>query len=192
MLSALVAAFLLSGCGAAHPAKAQDTATQSFPFQNPALPISQRVDDLVSRMTLAEKVSQMMTDAKAIPLLGIPAYYWWSESLHGNAFAGIATVFPQAIGMAATFDPDAMKTMGDYTADEGRAVNNESNRSNSHIRYVGLTYWTPNINIFRDPRWGRVEELANPCIFLASDASTFMTGETIVVDGGPPPRDSEG
>jgi beta-glucosidase len=150
----------------------------SYPFQNPSLPIEKRVNDLVSRLTLEEKVSQMLNATPAIDRLGIPAYDWWNECLHGVARTKFKTTsYPQAIGMAATFDADAMKTMGDYTAEEGRAVNNESNRNNSHVRYVGLTYWTPNINIFRDPRWGRGQETYGEDPFLtATMAKAFVGG----------------
>src|ERR1043165_8134297 len=149
-----------------------------YDFQNPALPSEKRVNDLVSRLTLEEKVSQMLNATPAIGRLGIPAYDWWNECLHGVARTKFKTTsYPQAIGMAATFDPDAMKIMGDYTAEEGRAVNNESNRNNSHVRYVGLTYWTPNINIFRDPRWGRGQETYGEDPFLtATMAKAFVGG----------------
>src|SRR4249919_1000531 len=111
-----------------------------YDFQNPSLPIEKRVNDLLSLLTLEEKVSQMLNTTPAIDRLGIPAYDWWNECLHGVARTKFKTTsYPQAIGMAATFDPGAMKMMGDYTGEEGRAVNNESNRNNNHIRYVGLT-----------------------------------------------------
>ncbi|MGN6531802.1 MAG: hypothetical protein ACTHK0_08630 [Ginsengibacter sp.] len=126
----------------------------SYPFQNPSLAISERVNDLVSRLTLEEKVNQMLNSTPAISRLGIPAYDWWNECLHGVARTRYPTTsYPQAIGMAATFDVDAMKKMGDFTSDEGRAIHNESLRKKDYSRYTGLTYWTPNINIFRDPRW---------------------------------------
>jgi len=149
-----------------------------YDFQNPSLSIEKRVTDLVSRLTLEEKVSQMLNATPAIERLGIPAYDWWNECLHGVARTKFKTTsYPQAIAMAATFDAGAMKTMGDYTAEEGRAVYNESNRNNSHIRYVGLTYWTPNINIFRDPRWGRGQETYGEDPFLtATMAKAFMSG----------------
>ncbi len=149
-----------------------------YAFQDPSLPIEKRVNDLVSRLTLEEKVSQMLNATPAIDRLGIPAYDWWNECLHGVARTKFKTTsYPQAIGMAATFDTDAMTTMGDYTAEEGRAVNNESNRNNNHSRYVGLTYWTPNINIFRDPRWGRGQETYGEDPFLtATMARAFVRG----------------
>lgn len=149
-----------------------------YPFQDPSLPIEKRVNDLVSRLTLEEKVAQMLNTTPAIDRLGIPPYDWWNECLHGVARTSFKTTsYPQAIGMAATFDADAMKKMGDYTAEEGRAINNESNRANNHKRYVGLTYWTPNINIFRDPRWGRGQETYGEDPYLtATMAEAFVSG----------------
>ena len=151
-----------------------------YPFQDPSLSIEKRVNDLVSRLTLEEKVTQMLNSTPAIQRLGIPAYDWWNECLHGVARTKFKTTsYPQAIGMAATFDVDAMKTMGDYTAEEGRAIFNESNRTDtsSRRRYIGLTYWTPNINIFRDPRWGRGQETYGEDPYLtASIAKAFVSG----------------
>ncbi len=118
----------------------------------------ERAADLVSRMTLEEKVSQMMNDAPAIPRLGVPKYEWWNEALHGVARAGSATVFPQAIGLAATFDTDLMNEIATVISDEGRAKHHEFAGRNQRNRYQGLTFWSPNINIFRDPRWGRGQE----------------------------------
>ena len=128
------------------------------PYKNPNLPIQTRVDDLVSRMTLEEKVSQMMNGAPAIDRLGIPQYDWWNEALHGVARAGYATVFPQAIGLAATWDSKLMYDVADVISTEARAKHHEFVRNNQHARYQGLTFWSPNINIFRDPRWGRGQE----------------------------------
>src|SRR5438309_6705222 len=138
------------------------------PYKNPSLPIEKRVDDLVSRMTLEEKVSQMMNAAPAIERLGIPAYEWWNEALHGVARAGYATVFPQAIGMAATWDTDLMHQVADVISTEARAKHHEFIRHNQHARYEGLTFWSPNINIFRDPRWGRGQETYGEDPFLTS------------------------
>ncbi len=127
-------------------------------FRNPSLPIEKRVDDLVSRMTLEEKVLQMQNSAPTIDRLGIPAYNWWNEALHGVARAGTATVFPQAIGMAATWDVGLMNRAADVISTEARAKYNFwQNRKDPGI-YKGLTFWSPNINIFRDPRWGRGQE----------------------------------
>jgi beta-glucosidase len=135
------------------------TQSQSLPpYKIPSLPIQTRVDDLVSRMTLEEKVSQMMNAAPAIERLGIPQYDWWNEALHGVARAGYATVFPQAIGLAATWDTKLMREVADVISTEARAKHHEFARNNQHGRYQGLTFWSPNINIFRDPRWGRGQE----------------------------------
>ena len=128
------------------------------PYLNPNLPIQTRVDDLVSRMTLEEKVRQMQNAAPAIERLGIPQYEWWNEALHGVARAGYATVFPQAIGLAATWDTELMYQVADVISTEARAKHHEAARNNQRGRYYGLTFWSPNINIFRDPRWGRGQE----------------------------------
>jgi beta-glucosidase len=125
------------------------------PFRNPKLPLDDRLKDLISRMTLEEKVSQMMNAAVAIDRLGIPSYDWWSECLHGVARAGIATVFPQAIGLAATWDQDLLHEVASVISDEARAKHHEFARRGMRARYEGLTFWSPNINLFRDPRWGR-------------------------------------
>ena len=132
--------------------------SETPPYKDPSLPIEKRVDDLVSRMTLAEKVSQLMNAAPAIDRLDIPEYEWWNEGLHGVARAGYATVFPQAIGLAATWDTNLMAQVADVISTEARAKHNEFVRHNERGRYKGLTFWSPNINIFRDPRWGRGQE----------------------------------
>src|ERR1700752_3627499 len=137
----------------------QNASTQSIPpYKNPNLPIDVRVNDLVSRMTLEEKVLQMQNGAPAIERLGVPAYDWWNEALHGVARAGYATVFPQAIGLAATWDTRLRHDVADVISTEARAKHHEFVRNNQHGRYQGLTFWSPNINIFRDPRWGRGQE----------------------------------
>ncbi|HEY5883216.1 MAG TPA: glycoside hydrolase family 3 C-terminal domain-containing protein, partial [Pyrinomonadaceae bacterium] len=128
------------------------------PYLNPSLPLDRRVDDLVSRMTLEEKVSQMMNVAPAIPRLGIPEYDWWNEALHGVAASGIATVFPQAIGLGATFNPRLINRVATVISEEARAKYHEAQRRGNRNRFYGLTFWSPNINIFRDPRWGRGQE----------------------------------
>ncbi|HLK67534.1 MAG TPA: glycoside hydrolase family 3 C-terminal domain-containing protein [Bryobacteraceae bacterium] len=128
------------------------------PYWNPDLSPEKRATDLVSRMTLDEKVLQMQNSAPALERLGIPAYDWWNEALHGVARAGQATVFPQAIGLAAAWDTDLMHRVADTISTEARAKYNEALRQNDHSRYHGLTFWSPNINIFRDPRWGRGQE----------------------------------
>jgi beta-glucosidase len=118
----------------------------------------ERAADLVGRMTLEEKISQLGNNAAAIPRLGVPAYEWWNEALHGVARAGSATVFPQAIGLAATFDRDLMNEIATVISDEARAKHHDFARRGLRGRYQGLTFWSPNINIFRDPRWGRGQE----------------------------------
>ena len=136
-----------------------DVQSQSLPpYKNPALPIQVRVDDLVSRMTLEEKVAQMMNAAPAIERLDVPAHDYWNEALHGVARAGTATVFPQAIGLAATWNTKLMYEVADVISTEARAKHHEFVRNKQFGRYQGLTFWSPNINIFRDPRWGRGQE----------------------------------
>jgi beta-glucosidase len=128
----------------------------------------ERAADLVSRMTLEEKVSQLQNNAAGIPRLGVPPYEWWSEALHGVARAGSATVFPQAIGLSATFDPRLMAEVAAAIGDEGRAKHQEAERRDQHGRYQGLNFWSPNINIFRDPRWGRGQETYGEDPYLTS------------------------
>ena len=140
----------------------------SLPFQNPSLPVAQRVDDLVGRLTLEEKASQMRHEAPGIPRLGIPAFDWWNEGLHGIARSGYATVFPQAIGLAATWDPTLLHRVSTVIAEEARAKNAEALRQDNHSIFFGLTIWSPNINIFRDPRWGRGQETYGEDPYLTS------------------------
>lgn len=139
-----------------------------FPFNDPDLSIEQRTDDLLGRLTLEEKVGMMMNGSTGIERLGIPDYNWWNEALHGVARAGKATVFPQAIGMAATFDPEEHLRTFTVISDEARAKYNEAIRNGEHKQYYGLSFWTPNINIFRDPRWGRGQETYGEDPFLTS------------------------
>ena len=137
-------------------------------YLDASLPLEQRVNDLVSRMTLEEKVAQMQDVAPAIPRLGIPAYNWWNEGLHGVARAGSATVFPQAIGLAATWDTDLIHRVADVISTEARAKYNDAIQHGNTGRYYGLTFWSPNINIFRDPRWGRGQETYGEDPYLTS------------------------
>ncbi|MDR2474469.1 MAG: glycoside hydrolase family 3 C-terminal domain-containing protein, partial [Bacteroidales bacterium] len=150
----------------------------SYPFLDSSLSPEQRAEDLVARLTLDEKVLQMLNSAPAIERLNIPAYDWWNECLHGVARTEYkVTVYPQAIGMAAGWDRDAMKQMGDFTAEEGRAVYNTASAKGDRRIYHGLTYWTPNINIFRDPRWGRGQETYGEDPFLTGElAKQFVAG----------------
>jgi len=148
-------------------------------FLDPAQPVTVRVDDLIHRMTLEEKVSQMQNQAIAIPRLGIPAYNWWSEGLHGVAWSGYATLFPQAIGLAATWDTGLMHQVATTISTEARAKNSEALRRNINIhdRFYGLDLWSPNINIFRDPRWGRGQETYGEDPYLTSRLGVaFVTG----------------
>ena len=154
-VSRLAASLLLCCCLQA--AAGQGTDTEPV-WRDPDRSFAERAADLVSRMTLEEKAGQMMNNAPAIPRLGVPAYEWWNEALHGVARAGAATVFPQAIGLAATFDPDLMFEIATVISDEARAKHHEFAARGMRNRYQGLTFWSPNINIFRDPRWGRGQE----------------------------------
>jgi beta-glucosidase len=139
---------------------------QGPPYMNPDLPVKERVDDLVGRMTLEEKISQTINNAPAIERLGIPAYGWWNEALHGVARAGVATVFPQAIGLAAMWDEEYLYEVASAISDEARAKHHEFVRQGQRQQYQGLTFWSPNINIFRDPRWGRGMETYGEDPFL--------------------------
>ena len=159
------------------PTEEQIKAAAAMPFRDPALPIPQRVDDLVSRMTLEEKVSQVIDRAAPIPRLDVPAYNWWNEGLHGIARSGYATMFPQAIGNAATWDAPLLDSIGAVISTEARAKYNDAIRRGNHDRYFGLTIWSPNINIFRDPRWGRGQETYGEDPFLTATLGTaFVKG----------------
>jgi len=141
---------------------------QQFPYLNTKLSAEERATDLLSRLTLSEKASLMQNNSPAIPRLGIKAYEWWSEALHGVARSGVATVFPQAIGMAASFNDGLLFDVFSAVSDEARAKSNKFSEQGGLKRYQGLTYWTPNVNIFRDPRWGRGQETYGEDPFLTS------------------------
>ncbi len=152
-------------------------ATANAPYMNPALPIDVRVDDLVSRMTLEEKASQLVNQARAIPRLNVPEYDYWSEGLHGVAAAGVATVFPQAIALGATWDAPLLHDVAIVIGTEARAKHHEAVRQGRHNIFEGLTFWSPNINIFRDPRWGRGQETYGEDPFLTGRMGVaFVTG----------------
>ncbi|APO95704.1 glucan 1,4-alpha-glucosidase [Xanthomonas vesicatoria] len=152
-------------------------ATPPPPYLDTQLPFETRAADLVSRMTLEEKAAQMQNAAPAIPRLQLPAYDWWNEALHGVARAGGATVFPQAIGLAATFDTPLMAEVATAISDEARAKHHDFLARGEHKRYQGLTFWSPNINIFRDPRWGRGQETYGEDPFLTARMGvTFVQG----------------
>jgi beta-glucosidase len=153
------------------------------PYLNPSLPVDQRVDDLVSRMTMEEKATQLVNTAEAIPRLQVPAYNWWSEALHGVARSGTATVFPQVIGLAATWDTPLIKQMATVTSIEARAKFHSSRQQpldaagGPFSRALGLDFWAPNINIFRDPRWGRGQETYGEDPFLTARMGVaYVTG----------------
>src|SRR6202050_3204287 len=163
---------------AAFNSAAQTTAPSSAArYLNPSLPIEQRVDDLVSQMTLEEKASQLVNQARAIPRLQVPAYDWWSEALHGVANAGTATVFPEPIGLAATFDAPLIHEMAVVISTEARAKHNQAVLAGRRDIMEGLDFWLPNINIFRDPRWGRGQETYGEDPFLTGRMGVaFVTG----------------
>lgn len=152
------------------PVGAQVTApaVQQADYLNPNLSVERRAGDIVRRLTLEEKVAQMMNKAPAIERLGIPAYDWWNEALHGVAYAGTATVFPQAIGLGATWNPDLIREVANAISDEARAKYNDAVKRDFRKRFYGLTFWSPNINIFRDPRWGRGQETYGEDPYLTS------------------------
>lgn len=137
-------------------------------YRDPSYSFEERVADLISRMTIEEKVSQMGSVAPAIARLDIPQYNWWNEGLHGVARAGIATVFPQGIGLASTWNTDLIYRMAEVISDESRAKHHAAVRQGIRDIYTGLTLWCPNINIFRDPRWGRGQETYGEDPYLTS------------------------
>lgn len=151
--------------GAVHNSMAQ----YQYMFQDPSKSVQERAANIVSLLTLDEKISQMMNDAPAIDRLGMPAYNWWNECLHGVARSPYrVTSFPQAIGMAATWNTDALLRMAQYASDEGRAIYNDATSKGKTGIYQGLTFWSPNVNIFRDPRWGRGQETYGEDPYLTS------------------------
>jgi len=150
-----ISLFAISSFLIPHSSSLRAQSTQPPPWKDPSLPVEVRVQDLLSRMTLEEKSSQMVYNSPAIERLGVPAYNWWSEALHGVARMGRATVFPQPIGMAATFDTALIYQVASAISDEARAKFNAALRIGNITQYGGLSFWSPNINIFRDPRWGR-------------------------------------
>lgn len=158
---------------------------QKLPYQNTSLPPEERAADLVQRLTLEEKVSLMQNNSSAVPRLGIKPYNWWNEALHGVARNGRATVFPQAIGMGAAFNDSLLHVVFTAVSDEARAKNHIARRNSSYKIYQGLTFWTPNINIFRDPRWGRGQETYGEDPYLTSQLGMA------VVRGLQGPEDSQ-
>jgi beta-glucosidase len=173
MIFRLLSGAALMGIAAAGVCLAQTPSAWS----DPAAPFERRIDDVLSRMTLEEKVSQLMSDSPAIERLGIPAYNWWNECLHGVARAGRATVFPETIGLAATWDTALLHRVATVISDEARAKHHEFVRRGKRNIYQGLTFWTPNINLFRDPRWGRgMETYGEDPVLTGAMASEFIKG----------------
>ena len=157
MKQLLLAVALVCCCGV----NAQD-------YKDRTLSPERRAQDLLSRLTIEEKVALMQNNSTGIERLGVRPYEWWNEALHGVARSGRATVFPQAIGMAASFDAPLLYNVFSAVSDEGRVKNRIARQKGSRLRYQGLTFWTPNINIFRDPRWGRGQETYGEDPFLTS------------------------
>jgi beta-glucosidase len=170
-----IASLVCLGIAAAAAAAQAQATTKAY--LDPALPLNQRVDDLVNCMTLEEKVSQMQNTAPAVPRLHIEAYDWWNEALHGVARSGHATVFPQAIGLAATWNPNLIYRVADTISTEARAKYSEAQREGNHSIYYGLTFWSPNINIDRDLRWGCGQETYGEDPFLTGRiGASFVEG----------------
>jgi beta-glucosidase len=165
-------------CGLVLSLSACSVKQAQYKFQDPDLSVDERVSDLISQLTIEEKISQMMNNAPAIERLGIPAYNWWNEALHGVARSPYpATSFPQAIAMAATWDTASIHQMAEYVSDEGRAIYHDATKKGQTGIFLGLTYWTPNINIFRDPRWGRGQETYGEDPFLTGAiGASFVRG----------------
>lgn len=163
---------------------------QLLPYQNANLTPEERVEDLCSRLTVEEKISLMMNNSPAIPRLGIPQFEWWNEALHGVARNGTATVFPVTIGMAASWNDELVYKVFCATSDEARAKNAEAKRTNTMEQYRGLSFWTPNINIFRDPRWGRGQETYGEDPYLTSRMGLAVVrglqGDDYAPDGSKP------
>ncbi len=173
MIRALAAMLLTVGISVAQTALPSTVPA----YLDPSQPVSVRVDDLVSKMTLEEKASQLVNQARAIPRLQVPAYDWWSEALHGVANAGTATVFPEPIGLAATFDAPLIHDMAVVIGTEARAKHDQAVRAGRRDIMEGLDFWSPNINIFRDPRWGRGQETYGEDPFLTGRMGVaFVTG----------------
>jgi beta-glucosidase len=163
-----------SSVAAPKPARHSLPETAAFPFFNPALPLAPRIDDLVARLTLPEKINQLLHENNAIERLGVPAYNWWNEGCHGVGRNGRATVFPQVIALAATWNRALVRRVATVIADEARAKHHAAATAGRRGQYQGLTFWTPNINIFRDPRWGRGQETFGEDPFLTGELGVAM------------------
>lgn len=169
VLNTLLSIILLGAC--------TSSVQYEYPFQNPELPFEDRIEDLLSRLSLQDKINQLNYESKAVESLGVPEYNWWNECLHGVARSGIATVYPQAIGLSSTWDKNLMNRVAVSISDEGRAKYHDFVNKNKRGIYQGITFWTPNINIFRDPRWGRGMETYGECPHLTGEmAVEFING----------------
>jgi beta-glucosidase len=176
-LATVAAAFIVLQPLAGQKIAAQQADAKTPPYLDASLPIDQRVDNLISQMTIEEKTSQLVNQSRAIPRLKIPAYDWWSEALHGVANNGIATVFPEPVGLAATFDPSLIHKMAVVISTEARVKYDLNQKAGNSDIFQGLTFWSPNINIFRDPRWGRGQETYGEDPFLTAQmGKAFVTG----------------
>lgn len=153
---------------------AVETGLVALPFLDPDLPLAERIEDLLKRLTLSEKVNQLLHENNAVERLGVPSYNWWNEACHGIGRNGRATVFPQVIGLAATWDRELIKRIASTIADEARAKHHAAIASGRRGQYQGLTFWTPNVNIFRDPRWGRGQETFGEDPFLTGELGVAM------------------
>ncbi|WP_430816474.1 glycoside hydrolase family 3 C-terminal domain-containing protein [Carboxylicivirga sp. RSCT41] len=173
----LLLAGLLTACTTPSKDKNMPLQTFEYEFQNTALSFDERVASLIGELTLEEKIGLMENTAQPVERLGIPQYNWWNEGLHGVARSAPATVFPQAVGMAATFNPDLVEQVAGAISDEGRALYHAAIQKDIHKWYLGLTYWSPNVNIFRDPRWGRGHETYGEDPYLSGRiGASFVRG----------------
>lgn len=181
-LTAFLLVLLLLGCSkenqqAENKSGVDQNKEFAFPFYDPSLSIDERIVNLIEQLTLEEKALQMMHNTPAIGRLNIPPYSYWNEALHGVGRSGVATVFPQAIGLGATFDEDLAFRVSSAISDEARAMHNAAKAKGYHKQYGGLTFWTPNVNIFRDPRWGRGQETYGEDPYLTSKiGAAFVKG----------------
>src|ERR1043166_2245411 len=156
------------------PSRSAPSSRAELPFANAALPLAARVDDLVGRLTLPEKINHLLHEKNAAARMGRPAYTWWKEACHGVGRNGRATVFPQVIGLAATWNRALVQRIASVISDEARAKHHAAIAAGRHGQYQGLTFWTPNINIFRDPRWGRGQETFGEDPYLTGELGVEM------------------
>lgn len=164
----------MSAVPPAFPATSHDLTAASYPFRDTTLPLSVRIDDLVSRLSLTEKINQLLHENNAVDHVGVPAYNWWNEACHGIGRNGRATVFPQVIGLSATWNRQLITRVAEVISDEARAKHHAAVAAGRRGQYQGLTFWTPNVNIFRDPRWGRGQETFGEDPVLTGELGSAM------------------